>query len=438
MLHALTEICQWARQQPPWEQETLRRILACDPFDDADYAALAEMLIEGKAAKSVDLSIFETPDATAIGPRPLLVSISEIANVNALADGQTIEFGPALTAIFGCNGAGKSGYARIFGSACFSRGDREVLPDIFEPGSEAVPQRARITISCEGKPKPIEHALGKPIAELAGFYVFDSTCVATHLSKANTLSFTPAGLSTLQDLVKHTDKVRALVNGQVESANRSHDFGALFDAPTAVAEQIATLSAKTDLVALKELSRLTADEEVRVAELERELAQLKLLDVRKATRTLQTQIGLLDTLIAALPTIDAGVANERLVELKNLLDERKTRREAADRAGAEQFAVDGLQAVGSGAWSEFIQAARRLADAESASSDLYPHGNSRCLLCQQTLSSDAVNLLHRLWDFLKGEAKRLLSECDRRISLRRTTFESCTAMCASRRVQCTG
>ncbi len=382
------------------------------------------MLIEGNSAKPVDLSIFEAPETTGAGTRPVLVRISGISNINALAEGQTIAFGPALTSIFGCNGAGKSGYARIFGSACFSRGDKDVLPNIFEVGTGISEQRAQIVISRDGVLQTIEHTLGKPLADLAGFYVFDSTCVATHLTKANTLSFSPAGLSAIQELVKQTDKVREIVTRKVEEANRPHEFGALFDAPTIVSAHIAALNTKSDLGALKELARLTADEETRIAELERELTRLKLLDVRKAVRTTQGQIQLVRTLRDALPSIESGVANERLTEMSALIIERTTRKEEAKRAGAAQFAIEGLRAIGSGAWSEFVQAARRLADAESRPDELYPTSGVRCLLCQQELSPEAQGLLHRLWEFLKGEAKRLLADTEKRIAIRQSAFES--------------
>lgn len=420
----LTEICHWARQQPAWEQETLRRILACEAFDDATYTTLAEMLIEGKSAKAVDLSVFEVPEVPTAAMRPVLVSVSGISNVNALAPGQSIAFGPALTSIFGGNGSGKSSYARIFGSVCFTRGDREILPDLFEPGADALPQCALITVQCGGAEQIIEHTFGQPLPELARFYVFDTTCVSAHLTKANTLSFSPAGLSALQDLVKHTDKVREIVAQQVNGAQQPHGFSVFFEAPTPIAAQIGNLSAKTDLVALQQLGRLTAEEEVRVAELEREIARLRLLDVRKTARVLQTQIALVRSLAQALSDIETGVAVDRLRELSDLVKERAARKENAARAGAEQFASDGMQTVGSAAWSEFIQAARNLAEGESRPDESYPVSGARCLLCQQELSPEAAQLLHRLWEFLKGEAKRLLVETESRITVRKSAFEA--------------
>ncbi len=47
--------------------------------------------------------------------------------VNALAEDQTLKFGPNLTVIYGDNAAGKAGYIRILKSACRARGQEQVL-----------------------------------------------------------------------------------------------------------------------------------------------------------------------------------------------------------------------------------------------------------------------------------------------------------------------
>lgn len=78
----------------------------------------------------------------------------------------------------------------------------------------------------------------------------------------------------------------------------------------------------------------------------------------------------------------------------------------------------------SGAWGEFLHAAKHLADTESEAGAPYPSPGVPCLLCQQALSDDAARLLHRLWEFLKGEAKRLLAESESHIAQRHSSINS--------------
>ena len=59
MANVVTDICAWAKKLPTWEQQALRRVLACDTFDDAVYSQLADLLLsESKAAASVDFTGF--------------------------------------------------------------------------------------------------------------------------------------------------------------------------------------------------------------------------------------------------------------------------------------------------------------------------------------------------------------------------------------------
>ena len=268
---------------------------------------------------------------------------------NALAEKQSVTFGPQLTVIFGANGSGKSGYARIFGSSCFTRGDRDVLPNMFKAGAEALPRTASIAISTGGKERTISYRFDLPVPELAAFYVFDTTCVSSHLEKANTLTFSPAGLSALNELVRHTDKVREIASARIAAATAPHDFARLFaGGATVTSAQIATLNAATEPVILTQLATLSDAENARSEQLEREIAEIRLLDVPKAVRTLRGQVRLLQSLRATIEQNETELGDTRLGELAELLRERTRRRENATRAGAEQFAVEGLRAVALG------------------------------------------------------------------------------------------
>src|SRR4051812_34244649 len=110
MSAVITEGCEWAREQPAWGQETLRRIFARESFDEAAYATIEELLISGRPAAAPDFSAAAGWSSAAELPKPRLVSISEVTNVNALVTDQRLEFGPELTTIYGGNGTGKSGY----------------------------------------------------------------------------------------------------------------------------------------------------------------------------------------------------------------------------------------------------------------------------------------------------------------------------------------
>ena len=172
MSDAISEICAWARNIPGWEQETLRRILAGEEFNQRVYESLGGLLLSGTSAPPVDLTAFEAVAGEDSSEKTVLLSISEATNVNALVEKQRIDFSEGVTIVFGANASGKSGYARLFGSACFTRGDREVLPNFLNSAATGQPQRAIISIQKGGRSFQIEHNCSQPISELTLAFTF--------------------------------------------------------------------------------------------------------------------------------------------------------------------------------------------------------------------------------------------------------------------------
>src|SRR6476660_7471872 len=135
MSKILHDITQWAESLPYWEQAALDKIFSGKDLGEADYEELLGYLLEDapastrgqkRARPQFSKRTTETPSNQA--PCTLL-QLSDLHNVNALAPDQTLTFGRQLTVVFGGNGSGKSGYARVLGCAGFSRGDKEVLRD---------------------------------------------------------------------------------------------------------------------------------------------------------------------------------------------------------------------------------------------------------------------------------------------------------------------
>ncbi|SHG37832.1 AAA domain-containing protein [Desulfacinum infernum DSM 9756] len=425
----LTQLSHWATTLPYWEQAALDKIVAGVNFTDEDYDELLQYLLEDAGltkpkGQRPTLGFPKDADASAQPAAPVrLIKISNLQNVNALVPGQTLSFGPAMTAVYGGNGSGKSGYARVLGCAGFTRGDREVLPDVTRPIDETVALSAHIEIKDQTGNRVIHYQIGRECPELGSCYVFDSTSVRVHLTASNALSFSPAGLSYLTRLAEVTDKVRACLKARVDKCSEPHNFDALFHGDSKISEMIASLGPDTDLEALRQIAALTPEEKRRIDELDIEIARLRARDVSRQVADLKQRVEDLNLLAGRLCEIQDRLSEEIAEEIRQAVKAYLNRQTAAQRVSVDQFRSEHFTQTGSEVWYRFIEAAKALADAEQTPDAPYPQADSLCLLCQQPLSPQARDLLLRLWALLEGEAQEQLAKAQSVLEEKRNALQ---------------
>ena len=133
-MDVLAEILGWSKDRPEWQRDALRRLVLAGELDNADIEALTEICksVYGLAAEQtvVNLGKEHLPEKGASAGRVNVHSIYHKRGVNALAADQILNFGLGLTVVYGDNAAGKSGYTRIFKSACRARGTEDILGNV--------------------------------------------------------------------------------------------------------------------------------------------------------------------------------------------------------------------------------------------------------------------------------------------------------------------
>lgn len=423
MAGAIDLIRDWATGLAYWEQAALEQIVSGHPFTNDDCKYLLKLFLEdaGLIPKGQDtrpaLSFPTKLPETGNPPGFRLERLFNLRDVNALPFQQEIRFGPQLTLVYGSNSAGKTGYTRPLGCAAFARGDREVLTDARKQDTHAIPN-ADIEVSQNDVKKTVTWRNGSRCPELAGVYVFDGASVSAHLNQANALSFSPAGLSILTRLAEVTDTVRGLLRGLIESRSNPHSFGLLFPGDSVVSQEIAKLGASTDITTLENLSKLSADEEKQIEDLDIQISKLKAQNIGERIASLkQEQDDLQALLDRAQETAEAlGPNVEEYV--RNLVTSLQTFRQEVDRVGADQFRFEPFSQVGTDVWREFISTAKALADAEAPPGSSYPQQGDHCLLCRQALSREAIDLINRLWNFMTSNAPRQLEDAQRTCNTR--------------------
>ncbi len=108
------QIVEWSATRPAWQRLVLRRVATGDALSNKGYDLLIDDIVANKHGQDVTFGLEDLPQTTAEDPPVRLVSIKKPEHVNALASEQPLTFEPnGLTIVYGDNGSGKSGYARL-------------------------------------------------------------------------------------------------------------------------------------------------------------------------------------------------------------------------------------------------------------------------------------------------------------------------------------
>lgn len=420
----LREISEWSTTLPYWEQAALEKIVSGVTFTDGIYDELLLYLLEDVGLETQNGARPELSFPTAANSDEdtekhnsvRLKKISNLKNINALVPDQILEFGDQLTVIFGSNGSGKSGYARVLASASFTRGDKEILRDISKPVDETDSLSADLVILREGQPTRIHHEIGQVCPEMHSFYVFDSTSVRAHLTRSNPMSFSPAGLEYLTRLAEVTDTVRKRLQQRIDNKSCDNPFTLRFvGGETAVTQIVNQLGPLTDLALVQQLGTMSTEETQRIVILDREIAQLKSADIPAQINEINEVISDLNLLVVNVNGLEVMLNDQQFAFVSEIINSWQTASRAAQAMGVEQFNNPWFKQTGSKAWFVFIDAAYQLSQAEERDDVPYPSTDSHCLLCQQPLDSKAQDLLNRLWAFLVSDAQERIEQANQNL-----------------------
>ncbi len=411
------EILAWSQGQPMWQRDALRRLVRDADLGDSDVQQLVQICLDahgihaGSPNRPVPLSEDHLPSGPISAPTVCLHAIADVMNVNALAPGQTVEFSPeGLTIIYGSNGSGKSGYARILGQCCRARAqDVEVLGNVF---SEAADGEQSAAIRYQVGPADPQEMTWRPDesapAELAAISVFDKQSAGVYVDKDNDLAFRPMGLDLLDRLAQTCLLLKAELEDRIRKLQGQRP-AALVQPPVApttkVGRLVSGLAAPGSESLAEELAQLSEAEVKRLGE----LASVLKDDPGKEAARLRTLAKRLERIREALLDIGGSLSTEVAVRLRRLQSDAAARRAAAVLAAEEAFGPDSLADVGCDAWRALWDAAREYSQRHAYPDRAFPvlDGSARCVLCQQVLGDEGTQRLIRFDDYVRGETQRL-------------------------------
>ena len=346
-----------------------------------------------------------------------LISIHSLTHVNKLATGHRLEFGPQLTIVYGSNGSGKSGYARVLKSACRcnERAVEKILPNVYDVVASG-PAGAAFELESNGTTRTLAwQEAGTLDPELHKYAVFDSKAARSYLRERNILPLTP---SVFVRLELFGDAVRQIKERLISAATNEQPLSTAlsgFIDQSKFGQAIAGITAATDHEKLVRSLVWGDTDQALLEDQELQLATLKTKGPDALKRELQQRRTRLRTLAAKLSFAENVVAAQVVISIKE--SSIRCRDFAEQKKAAAKLALgeSAIAGVGSVAWESLIRSAAAFFE-ETQTEEGFPGAveNSKCVLCHQVLSAAAHERLKRFWAFLLDEAaQKLKAEEDR-------------------------
>lgn len=402
----LAGILAWSVDSPAWQRDALRRLAtqqSIEPVEIDELAAICKGVQPGVPLESGHLRDVKQDQGDVY-----LRGISAVSHVSALAPGQRLSIRKdGLTVVYGDNGSGKSGYARILKKACRARNVEkveEVIPDIYEQ-NPGIPS-ATIEYAIGGQNRSCSWQLGTPAdAALSDVSVFDSRTANVHVDDTNDVAYTPMPLKMLAQLAGLCKPVKDKLVADVTRLKEQTPIGLTnptCSPETTVGELVAALSGTTAPDRIETLSALSQEERDRHAQLTADLAD----DPQRVARQLGALKTQVEGHIQQLDRLFASVTEQEVARIDQLVRDVETARQAANAASAALFRDEPIPQIGTEAWHVLWDSARAFSEQDAYPERIFPvTENGVCVLCQQDLSHAASHRLKRFDEFVRDDSQ---------------------------------
>ena len=399
-----SSLVQWANNRDEWIRRIVRQVLgSSDQLSESEQAVIYRLLLEEKGIDDRTLPTepqLGSPTQPLAQPEPFhLARMSNVRGVNALVEGETIDFDLGLTLLYGENGMGKTGYARILKRMAGSRSAEDILPDV-NLEDDPSPPSADIDYHLGGA--DLSHQWNGEQAQppFTLMSIFDNTSARLHVDEDLRYTYRPAALAFFDRVNIEVQNIGELIEKERQSLN--FDNSALlrrFDSRSTIYPYIESLGPETDLQAFQQYLTLPDNAAEQEKELESTIAALR-ADLVKQQVSLKSRLQNVLTEALAYTAVvgdfkiqDYGVALTRLSELHS--DQRSLR--------DSLFAAATLPAEPEQTWEDFIRSGQEY---RRHLESLGVHDDTRCLYCRQLLGTDALELIVKYSEYLESQIAR--------------------------------
>lgn len=415
---ALESIIAWAESDLlEWQSDAVRRLLVQNTLTDDDsqnvllmLKALYGLLQDGTTApKPQPLQKGMVSGAPKSKVNVVLKAVMDLRSINIIPNGSALPFGhQGLTAIYGENASGKSGYARVLKRACRARDTQErILPNVYSTEA-STPAKATFKLSVNSGPdQEIEWEDGKASDEiLTNITVFDSKCARVIVDEKNEATYLPYGAHVFEGLVNLLNWIR-----QQLVTEKPRPEPLQWSEITSITKPgifLAGITHKTKEKEVEDAASWTDEDTEKLEKLTKQLAEMEAIDPLKKAAISRSFKERVTNLKTSVKRKTSGLSDERLEKVKAIVDTLAEAEKAVELASQTTLQDEPLPGAGESAWQILYNAAKDYSTKDAYPGDEFPvvGDHSRCVFCMQSLNEDAKQRLLRFKVFMEQAAKK--------------------------------
>lgn len=408
----------WLGVQPYWLQDAAWRIYHGLKIEDTQIAAYADMCIAQVKKESV---IFKhlAPNEAGVkqeGAKLSILKLTDISGVNALAHDAELKFsGNGITVIYGLNGAGKSGFMRIFKQLSGSPYEEPIQPNVFRKAiSSGDNPGCTFVISEDGVESTIKCDLSSRAkgTKLAGCDVFDTRISNQYITSTNNVSYQPFVFTVLAELSAIADRVSKELTGRE---------ALITERTIAIPEEYL---ARDDISWIRQMTAETLIpleyETWSSAQEKRSIELPKLLDgekVEQQLKTVRTQLGIVSSILDDLTEASKVLSSGDLPKVYEAYQEAQRKLVLAEQLFKETADEQDTISVNSDDWKQLWALAKAYYE-ESLFKEGGKHfgeEGSICPLCHQQIIGTTHSRFKNVNDYINGTCSEDFSDAKERL-----------------------